>query len=145
MHFRHGLIGLAAAAAVAAASAGALGRTALGPGPEAWQGDLTPIGVEDWSHDRAAHLLERAGFGGTPEEIARLAAMTPEEAVRHLVNYEVGRQRPPAGVRPLGRPRARPDQLPAEPPGDDAARQGDGRGARACESSRTATGRCSRW
>ncbi len=88
MHFRHGLIGLAAAAAVAAASTGAAGGTALGPGPEAWQGDLTPIGVDDWSHDRAAHLLERAGFGGTPEEIARLAAMTPEEAVRHLVNYE---------------------------------------------------------
>jgi len=52
-----------------------------------WAGDLSPIAAADWSHDRAAHLLERAGFGGTPEEIARLAAMTPEQAVDWLVNY----------------------------------------------------------
>ena len=42
----------------------------------------------DWSDDRAAHLLERAGFGATPEEIARLAAMTPRQAVDALVDYE---------------------------------------------------------
>ena len=51
------------------------------PGPARWADDLAPIGVTDWSYDFAAHLLERAGFGGTPEEIARLAAMTPVEAV----------------------------------------------------------------
>jgi hypothetical protein len=34
------------------------------------------------------HLIERAGFGATPEEIARVAAMTPELAVNSLVNYE---------------------------------------------------------
>ena len=44
--------------------------------------------MSDWSYDFAAHLLERAGFGGTPEEIARLAAMTPEQAVAHLVDYK---------------------------------------------------------
>ena len=59
-----------------------------GPGPAAWQGDLAPISATDWSYDRAAHLLERAGFGGTPEEIAALAALTPEQAVAHLVDYE---------------------------------------------------------
>lgn len=53
-----------------------------------WRGDLTPIAAEDWNEDRAAHLLERAGFGGTPEEIRRFAAMTPDRAVRRLVNYE---------------------------------------------------------
>ncbi len=53
-----------------------------------WQGDLSPIGPEDWTRDRAAHLLERAGFGGTPADIDRLAAMSPDAAVRHLVNYE---------------------------------------------------------
>ncbi|HEX9646709.1 MAG TPA: DUF1800 domain-containing protein, partial [Alphaproteobacteria bacterium] len=53
-----------------------------------WTGDLSPIGAADWSYDRARHLLERAGFGGTPGEIAALAAMTPEEAVRRLVDYE---------------------------------------------------------
>ena len=48
-------------------------------------GDLSPIDAQDWNYAKAAHLLERAGFGGTPEEVARYAAMTPEAAVRHLV------------------------------------------------------------
>ena len=42
--------------------------------PAAWVEDLTPIGDADWNYARARHLLDRAGFGGTPEEIARLAA-----------------------------------------------------------------------
>ena len=46
-----------------------------------WANDLSPIAAADWNGERAAHLLERAGFGGTPEEIARLAAMTPQQAV----------------------------------------------------------------
>ena len=49
---------------------------------------LEPLPASEWSYDRAAHLLERAGFGGTPEEIARFAAMTPEAAVDLIVNYE---------------------------------------------------------
>ncbi len=53
-----------------------------------WAGDLTPIGPQDWSPGRAAHLLERAGFGGTPEEVARLAAMSPQAAVRRLVYHK---------------------------------------------------------
>ena len=56
-------------------------------GPEAWTNDLTPISAADWNRDKAAHLLERAGFGGTPEEVDRLAAMTPQAAVNRLVNY----------------------------------------------------------
>lgn len=63
-------------------------RRMLGAGPAAWAGDLSPIPPQDWSFDRARHLLERAGFGGTPEEIARLAALTPVQAVDVLVNYE---------------------------------------------------------
>jgi hypothetical protein len=57
-------------------------------GPAAWQGDLTPIGSADWNYDFAAHLLERAGFGGTPEEIEALAKMTPAQAVARLVRFE---------------------------------------------------------
>lgn len=53
-----------------------------------WSGDLTPIGQEDWNTERAAHLLERAGFGGTPEDIAQFAAMTPDAAVRRLVYHK---------------------------------------------------------
>ena len=70
------------AVSVAALASGATAAT------DSWRGDLSPIGAEDWNYERAAHLLERAGFGGTPEEIARLAAMTPLQAVRLLVNYE---------------------------------------------------------
>jgi hypothetical protein len=57
-------------------------------GPPSWVDDLSPIARGDWNDDRAAHLLERSGFGGTPEEIERLAAMTPSQAVEWLVDYE---------------------------------------------------------
>ncbi|HVW93006.1 MAG TPA: DUF1800 domain-containing protein, partial [Devosia sp.] len=50
--------------------------------------NLSPIGAADWTYDRAAHLLERAGFGGTPKDIERLAAMIPARAVDYLVDYE---------------------------------------------------------
>ena len=61
---------------------------AAAPVPAKWQNDLTPIGAADWNYDFAAHLLERAGFGGTPEEIKALAAMTPKQAVSRLVRFE---------------------------------------------------------
>jgi len=64
-----------------------LAAAAEGAGPAAWTNDLAPIGAADWDYDKAAHLLERAGFGATPAEIERLAAMTPEAAVRWLVDY----------------------------------------------------------
>src|SRR5580704_6725848 len=69
-----------------------------GAGPAAWVGDLSPISASDWNYDRAAHLLERAGFGGTPEEIQALAAMTPQEAVRRLVRYQEVKDDLPAFV-----------------------------------------------
>jgi hypothetical protein len=58
------------------------------PAPSSWVDNLSPITAADWNAERAAHLLERAGFGGTPEDIARLAAMTPQQAVDSLVEYE---------------------------------------------------------
>src|SRR5579885_2871138 len=57
-------------------------------GPSSWQNDLSPIGAKDWNEEFAAHLLERAGFGGTPEEIAVFAKMTPAQAVARLVRFE---------------------------------------------------------
>jgi hypothetical protein len=71
-------------------SAVALPAVAASPaaGPRAWIGDLAPISDADWNPARASHLLERAGFGGTPEDIAKLAAMTPDKAVRRLVYYQ---------------------------------------------------------
>src|SRR5579863_289191 len=38
-----------------------------------------------WNQRLAAHLLRRAGFGGTDEEIARLAAMPVHGAVDSLI------------------------------------------------------------
>lgn len=48
---------------------------------------LSPIAGDEWNYARAAHLLERAGFGGTPGEIDWLATLTPETAVATLVDY----------------------------------------------------------
>jgi hypothetical protein len=76
---------LTAAAGFAAFSGSALAQKA---GPAAWQNDLTPIGPGDWNYDFAAHLLERAGFGGTPEEIQALAKLTPAQAIARLVRFE---------------------------------------------------------
>jgi uncharacterized protein (DUF1800 family) len=49
--------------------------------------NLSPVSAAIWTYDHAAHLLERAGFGGTPAQIERLAQMSPEAAVASLVNY----------------------------------------------------------
>ena len=65
----------------------ACGALATETRSDPWAGDLSPIGAQDWNRDRAAHLLERAGFGGPPEEVDALTAVTPEQAVAGLVNY----------------------------------------------------------
>ena len=65
-----------------------LGSAGESAGPVAWENDLTPITPADWDYQKAAHLLERGGFGGTPEAVRRLAGMTPQAAVDWLVNYE---------------------------------------------------------
>ena len=68
----------------------ALGIAALSAqaAPANWQDDLQPIAAGEWSQERAAHLLERAGFGGTPAEVARFAAMSSRQAVQTLVRYQ---------------------------------------------------------
>src|SRR3954447_889483 len=49
---------------------------------------LKPITHGNWNFTTAAHLLNRAGFGGTPAEIGHLAGLGPERAVSQLVDYE---------------------------------------------------------
>ena len=49
---------------------------------------LTPVSVQEWNADKARHLLERAGFGATPQEVAHFARMTPRQAVQTLVRYQ---------------------------------------------------------
>jgi hypothetical protein len=58
------------------------------PGPATWQDDLSPLPRSEWGYDRAAHLLAHAGFGGTPEQIRKLADLGLERAVASLVHYE---------------------------------------------------------
>src|SRR5437660_4755855 len=49
---------------------------------------LTPLPAAKWNYSTAAHLLNRAGFGGPPADIERLAGLGLERAVDWLVDYE---------------------------------------------------------
>jgi uncharacterized protein (DUF1800 family) len=75
-----------------------LNKLGTGAGPASWAGDLSPISKAEWNYARAGHLLERAGFGGAPEEVEKLAKMTPQQAVNYLVDYEAIQQRAPQFV-----------------------------------------------
>jgi hypothetical protein len=74
--------------AIVVAQSSSIRALTVSPEPTAWASDLSPILPADWNYDRAAHLLERAGFGETPDRIARLARMTPRQAVDELVDFE---------------------------------------------------------
>jgi uncharacterized protein (DUF1800 family) len=50
--------------------------------------ELTAITPAVWNREKAAHLLSRAGFGGTPEDIGRLSALSPSAAVHSLVYFD---------------------------------------------------------
>jgi uncharacterized protein (DUF1800 family) len=82
---RQNLVSIVAACAALVFAGPALAQSS--PPADKWQGDLAPITAKDWNTERAAHLLSRAGFGGTPEEIAKLAAMSPADAVKSLVYF----------------------------------------------------------
>lgn len=49
---------------------------------------LKPLSASTWDYTKAAHLLNRAGFGGTPDEIQKLVSLGHEGAVSHLIDYE---------------------------------------------------------
>jgi uncharacterized protein (DUF1800 family) len=49
---------------------------------------MKPVTAGSFGFEEARHLLWRAGFGGTPEQIQIIAQWGPEKAVEHLVNYE---------------------------------------------------------
>ncbi len=52
-------------------------------------GGLPPVSASAWDYAKARHLLVRAGFGGTPEEVAKLHDMGLHNAVDYLVDiYE---------------------------------------------------------
>jgi uncharacterized protein (DUF1800 family) len=49
---------------------------------------LDPLPASRWNYSAAAHLLNRAGFGGAPKDIQQLLDLGPDEAVAYLVDYE---------------------------------------------------------
>ena len=49
---------------------------------------LDPISPEAWDFGKAAHLLNRAGFGGALEDAEQLARLSPQRAVERFVNFE---------------------------------------------------------
>jgi uncharacterized protein (DUF1800 family) len=49
---------------------------------------LKPLSKDRWNYETAAHLLNRAGFGGPPAEIQRLNELGPDKAVSSLIDYE---------------------------------------------------------
>ncbi|MEW6304802.1 MAG: DUF1800 domain-containing protein [Verrucomicrobiota bacterium] len=52
-------------------------------------GGLKPLAASEWDYEKARHLLFRAGFGGPPEEVARLHQMGLFAAVDYLVDYHL--------------------------------------------------------
>ena len=57
--------------------------------PSDWDGDLDPMPENYWNEIYSAHLLERAGFGGTPDDIKFFSSLTMREAVDYLINYDL--------------------------------------------------------
>ncbi|MGQ0568595.1 MAG: DUF1800 domain-containing protein [Armatimonadota bacterium] len=47
-----------------------------------------PSASDPWDRMKAAHLLNRAGFGGRPDEVDRFVRMGPDAALDELMNYE---------------------------------------------------------
>ena len=84
--------------------------------PTEWVDDLRPIIAADWSPERAAHLLERAGFGATPRDVQQNLALGPQQAVKALVWPQVGDDPAVGPFQPSGIPDAGIDPFPESRP-----------------------------
>ena len=49
---------------------------------------LRPLKPEAFDYWKAQHLLNRAGFGGTPGQVRALANMGLNRAIDYIVNYD---------------------------------------------------------
>lgn len=59
----------------------------------------------EWTHEHAAHLLRRAGLGGTPKQIEFLTSLGRDKAIDYLVNYEAVAFEPiPVKIDPVPEP-----------------------------------------
>src|SRR5271154_6926735 len=50
---------------------------------------LRPLSEGKWGYETAAHLLNRAGFGGSPSAVVKLADLAHEQAIAALLDYEL--------------------------------------------------------
>jgi Uncharacterized protein conserved in bacteria len=80
--------------------------------------DLSPLPPRDFDTHAAAHLLWRAGFGGTWEQAEELASLGLDGAVDRLVNYPPSGNlpAPPGAVLPEESPSAFEERLKSLPP-----------------------------
>ena len=81
-----------------------------------WVDDLRPIIAADWTRERAAHLLRRAGFGATPKDIQQSLALGPRAAVTALVRPQAGDDPAVGPFQPSGIPEAGIDPFPESRP-----------------------------
>ena len=72
------------------------------------RGGLKPLAANAWDYAKARHLLVRSGFGGTPDEVAKLHAMGLHAAVDFVVDFD---KQPNVDIAFSGLPRERPDPL----------------------------------
>src|ERR1700744_2691461 len=79
---------------------------------------LTPLDPKLWDEAKAGHLLNRAGFGGSPEQIEAVHAAGFDRAVAALLNAPDDSQQfpKPADIGPVDYPamRAQMAMLPEE-------------------------------
>ena len=63
---------------------------------------FTPLSRQQWNYETAAHLLNRAGFGGTPTEIEAVYRNGLDATVHDLVDVsdDFANVPPPAWARP---------------------------------------------
>ncbi len=87
---------------------------------------LTPLSSQEWDPTKAAHLLNRAGFGGTPAHIDSLVRSGMAATVRYLVDGPAAPAPAPAPdwAKPTDFAALREQAMQAVanvPPGDEAA------------------------
>ncbi len=90
-------------------------------------GGLKPLPESSWDLAKARHLQVRAGFGGTPDETARLHAMGVHRAVSHFVHF---RDQPSADLAVSARPKERPENYESVLSGDERNRLQQARATR---------------
>jgi Protein of unknown function (DUF1800) len=91
-------------------------RAGVPTAPAEWVDDLRPIAAADWSRERAAHLLRRAGFGATPRDIQQSLALGPRAAVTALVRPKASDDPAIGAFEPSGIPDAGIDPFPESRP-----------------------------